>query len=333
MRFYKIPIFLPNKACPNKCIFCNQYSIASKEHIPEPDELPPIFEKHFNTFKSTERTVEIAYFGGNFTGIEEDSQKQYLDVAKEYLNNGQIDGIRISTRPDYINKDKLELLKSYGVTAIELGTQSLDDKVLKLCNRNHTAEDSVKAAKLIKDYGFELGMQMMTGLPGDTEEKSIKTAKQIIDLGAETTRIYPCLVIKDTELENLYKQGEYTPQTLESAIKLSATLVELFENANVKVLRVGLHPSEGFIKGEELVDGPFHPAFGELVRSVMWYNKFKNSKLPKSEGICIRVNPKSFNAAIGHCACNKNWLKKKYSRVIFKSDSSIDIKDFHADSC
>ncbi|MFW5793331.1 MAG: elongator complex protein 3 [Bacteroidota bacterium] len=333
MRFYKIPIFLPNKACPNRCVFCNQYTIASQESIPAPDELPEMFDKHFSTFKKGDNSIEVAFFGGNFTGIDNDFQKQYLEIAQDYLKNGQIHGIRISTRPDYIDREKLDFLKSMGVSAIELGTQSLDDNVLKTCQRNHTAQDSVNAANLINEYGFELGMQMMTGLPGDTEEKSVKTAQQIIDLGAKTTRIYPCLVVKETTLEDMYRKGEYLPQSLEDAIKLSAVLVEMFEKSDVKVLRIGLHPSEGFIKGEELIDGPFHPAFGELVKSVMWFNMFKNYDLPKSDGICINVNPKSFNVAIGHCACNKLWLKERYSKVIFKTDKSIGIKEFYVNTC
>jgi histone acetyltransferase (RNA polymerase elongator complex component) len=333
MRFYKIPVFLANEACPNKCIFCNQYAVASLDKIPLPHELPDLFNKHFATFKKTESNIEVAFFGGNFTGIDMDLQKKYLEVAVQYLDKGLINGIRISTRPDFIDEKKLMFLKSMGVSAIELGTQSMDDDVLKICKRNHTANDSVNAAKLISEFGFELGLQMMTGLPLDSEAKSIYTAKEIIRLGAVTTRIYPCLVVKGTELENMYHRGEYKPQTLDEAIKLTAKLLNLFEDANVNVLRVGLHPSEGFIRGEELIDGPFHPAFGELVRSVMWYNQFNTSNFPDCEGICITVNPKSLNAAIGHSACNKIWLKKRFSKVVFKTDTSIGIKEFYANPC
>ncbi|MBS4012356.1 MAG: radical SAM protein [Bacteroidetes bacterium] len=333
MRFYKIPVFLANEACPNKCVFCNQYAVASLDKIPLPNELPALFDKHFQTFKNVDSNIEVAFFGGNFTGISLELQKKYLEVAAKYLDMGKIHGIRISTRPDFIDSDKLMFLKSMGVSAIELGTQSMDENVLNVCRRNHTAQDSINAAKLIKDFGFELGMQMMTGLPKDTEEQSINTAKEIIRLGAETTRIYPCLVVKGTELENMYKRGEYKPQTLDEAIRLTAKLVDLFEDAKVNVLRVGLHPSEGFIRGEELVDGPFHPAFGELVRSVMWYNNFKNASLPDSQSICITVNPKSINAAIGHSGCNKIWLKKKFAHVVFKTDNSLGVKEFHVNPC
>ncbi len=333
MRFYKIPVFLANEACPNKCVFCNQYAVASLDKIPLPHELPALFEKHFQTFKKVDSNIEVAFFGGNFTGIDRELQKKYLEVAVKYLDMGKIHGIRISTRPDFIDHEKLMFIKSMGVSAIELGTQSMDENVLNVCRRNHTGLDSENAAKLIKDFGFELGMQMMTGLPGDTEEKSINTAKEIIRLGAQTTRIYPCLVVRGTELEMMYKRGEYKPQTLDEAIKLTAKLVGLFEDANVNVLRVGLHPSEGFIRGEELVDGPFHPAFGELVRSVMWFNNFKKADFPDSKSICITVNPKSINSAIGHSGCNKIWLKKKFSNVIFKTDNSVGIKEFYVDPC
>ncbi len=333
MRFYKIPVFLANEACPNMCIFCNQYAIASQEDIPRPEQLPGLFDKHFHTFKKPERIVEVAFFGGNFTGLNIEKQKKYLEVALKYLNEGLINGIRISTRPDYVDEERLTLLKEMGVSAIELGTQSMDETVLKICKRNHTPEDSIKAAELIKSYGIELGMQMMTGLPGDNDEKSIFTAKEIVRLGAKTTRIYPCLVVKGTELETIYNNGKYKPQSLDEAIKLSAKLVSIFEDNNVNVLRVGLHPSEGFIRGEELVTGPFHPAFGELVRSVMWYQRFKNSTFPDVEEICITVNPKCLNAAIGHSACNKNWLKKKFSKVVFKTDKNVSPKEFYAYPC
>ncbi|MBK8806698.1 MAG: radical SAM protein [Bacteroidales bacterium] len=189
-----IPIFIPEKACPHRCIFCNQANISGQKVAPKPSEVKAIIDTYLNTIPS-DRKKQVAFFGGSFTGIAIEEQKEYLEVVAPYIENRQIEGIRVSTRPDYIDITKLELLKSYHVKAIELGAQSFNQEVLHLSSRGHTVEDTINAAGLINEYGFELGLQMMLGLPGDTAESATFTAQEIVRLKAQTTRIYPALVI------------------------------------------------------------------------------------------------------------------------------------------
>lgn len=213
---------------------------------------------------------QIAFFGGTFTGLSEEQMRAYLSAAYPYVESGAVDGIRISTRPDCISEKILQLLKEYRVTHIELGVQSMFDDVLVAAGRGYTAATVANSARLIREYGFVLGLQMMSGLPLDTEQKSADTARKIIDLCAAETRIYPTLVIRGTPLEKLYNEGKYRPLSLESAIEQTAKLKMMFEDADVKVLKVGLH--SGAVE-PDIVSGPFHPAFGQLVDSKICLNK------------------------------------------------------------
>jgi histone acetyltransferase (RNA polymerase elongator complex component) len=228
MKHFTVPVFVPELACPNRCVFCNQNSISGCHRQPEPDEVVRIIEGRLKTIPVKGSVIEIGFFGGNFTGIEEDLQTLYLSIANMYLKQGRVQGLRVSTRPDYISTQSLDLLKKYNVTTIELGAQSLDEEVLKLAGRGHSVMDIERASEMILRYGFNLGLQMMTGLPGDTPEKSIATARRIIQLGASCTRIYPTLVIRDTELAQQWRNGTYSPQSLDEAVELSATLLEIF---------------------------------------------------------------------------------------------------------
>ena len=206
-----IPVFIPHLGCPNDCSFCNQKSISGKSKMPTKEEVTQIIESYLENVKEEKTYIEIAFFGGSFTGIEIEKQKEYLEIANEYIKDKKINGIRISTRPDYINKDILKMLKKYNVRTIELGVQSTNDYILKRCDRGHTFEDVKNASKLIRRYMFRLGHQMMVGLPESTKLDEIRTAKDLIKLKPKIVRIYPVLVIKDTELENEYNRGEYEP--------------------------------------------------------------------------------------------------------------------------
>ena len=228
---FNIPVFIPELACPFQCIYCNQQKISGRLKIPSPKEIDRIIIDHLNTISKNKSEIELAFFGGNFTGIPVNEQEEYLKLVQPYINSGQISGIRLSTRPDYINNKVLELLKKYNVKTIELGAQSLDDDVLKLSKRGHTAKDTERASEIILKAGFSLGLQMMIGLPGDTLGKSIFTAKKIIELGADNTRIYPALVIKDTKMEKMYAEGKYHPLSLEDAVRWSKELLLIFEKA------------------------------------------------------------------------------------------------------
>jgi histone acetyltransferase (RNA polymerase elongator complex component) len=329
MRHYNIPVFIPELACPFRCIYCNQYNISGVCRAPGPSEVVDIIEKHLATIPPEDSETELAFFGGSFTGLSVAQQNMYLDVAKPWIGIGRITGIRISTRPDYINPDILKNLKKKHVTSIELGAQSLNDNVLKRAGRGHTVEQVKEATGLLLDMGFETGLQMMTGLPGDSDQSAIETAQMICDLKVHTTRIYPTLVIEDTDLAQLYRQGLYIPQSLEDAADLSARLYLMFERGGIKVLRMGLHTTESFYDGGSLLAGPFHPAFGEIAMTRVWYHRLKNLIPEKGNHIKIEVHPSQLNALTGHHRKNRIWLEEKFSNVDFYSSSSLLKHEFH----
>ena len=323
-KHYTIPIFIPELACPFQCVFCNQQKITGIQLIPDDAKIINTIEAHLSSFKEKNRSVEIGFFGGSFTGVPFDQQKHYLEIVQPFIQSGEVATIRVSTRPDYIGEKELTLLKKYGVQSIELGAQSFDDEVLKQSFRGHTAQQTEAAAKLILKENFQLGLQMMIGLPGDSLQKALKTAKRIIELGAHSTRIYPAIVIKDTAMHQWYEQGKYKPLSLEEAVDWTKQILPLFEKAGVKVLRVGLHPSEGLLSGDELVAGPFHPSFKELVLTEIWGDLL--SPLLKSEqtdDILVQVPFAQLNVAIGHQAKNKKLLLEKFRKVKFVEDGGL----------
>ena len=323
-KHYTIPIFTPELACPFQCVFCNQEKISGHQSIPTESEIIQIIEDHLASFKVTEKVVEVGFFGGSFTGIPIDQQSMYLKIVEPYISSGEIQGIRLSTRPDYINDEILQMLKEHNVTTVELGAQSFNDEVLKQTRRGHTAKQIEEAAVAIKSFGFKLGLQMMVGLPGDTIERTIYTAHKIINTGADCTRIYPAVVVKDTLMHSWYDEGRYKPLSLEEAVDWTKQILPLFEEAGVNVIRVGLHPSEGLVIGEELIDGPFHPSFKELVLSAIWMDiltPILSKNLNKD--IEIVVPAKELNYAIGYKSVNKNMLLQKFSRVKFVPDKGV----------
>ncbi len=319
---YTIPIFIPEKACPFRCVYCNQYHIADLMKPMEPEAIISLVESYLETIPKHALT-RVAFFGGSFTGMSILEQKRYLQVVSPYLERGDISGIQLSTRPDYINSEILQLLKDYGVSIIELGAQSLDDEVLRAAGRGHIAAEVQQASSLILEKGFQLGLQMMIGLPGDTFEKSLDTAQKIIEWGAHYTRIYPALVIRDTELEEMYLQKKYTPLTLEEAVNWCRSLMALFTANNVTILRMGLHPSEGLLTGHNLVAGPFHVSFKELVQTAHWSSVFDQEIQSSGTQITVKINPKQLNSAVGYYGKNKKWLQQKYNKVIFQEDESL----------
>ena len=252
------------------------------------------------------QNTELAFFGGSFTAIDKNIYENYLKIGKKYIDGGLISGIRFSTRPDSIDRDVLDTCKKYGVTAIELGAQSMDDGVLSKNFRGHTAKDVENAAKLITKYGFETGLQMMTGLYFDTPEKSMMTARKIAALSPDTVRIYPTLVLKNTYLEELYLKGEYSPETVDEAATLSAKLIQLFEERGITVIRVGLHD----IDKENFVAGPWHPAFGEITKSRIMKQKTEEllKNLPQGE-YTVTVAPKDVSKFVGQKKENIKYFK------------------------
>lgn len=318
LKHYNIPIFIPELACPFQCAFCNQEKISGHNLIPDDAEIIETIETHLNSFKEKNRFVEVAYFGGSFTGIPFEQQEHFLGLVQPFIKNGSVQSIRLSTRPDYIDSKILTMLKKHNVGTIELGAQSLDDGVLQKSHRGHNAQQVEEASKLIHEFGFKLGLQMMIGLPGDSLEKSLATAKNIIELGADNTRIYPALVIKGTAMHQWFEKGKYTPLSLEEAVNWTKQILPIFEDAGVNIIRVGLHPSEGLLTGEELIAGPFHISFRELVLTEIWSDKLKPLlKTHQGKSLKITVPFGSLNHAIGYKAKNKKMLLEKFDRVDF----------------
>lgn len=319
--------------CPFQCIYCNQHSIAGVEKVPESGMVRQIIQRNLSTINHSETRVEVGFFGGTFTALPEELQIRYLSVVQPFLQSGSVKAIRISTRPDFISSDNLNMLQKYGVRTIELGAQSMDDEVLKLSGRGHNAEHTRKAAALIKMAGFRLGLQMMIGLPGDNLEKSLATAREFITLGAEEVRIYPVVVIRNTPLERLYRLGKYQPLTISNAIEISAQLILLFEEHHILITRMGLHPSEELLRGDALVAGPWHPCFRELVYTHLWAEKFKTLLLsPESNDIIkITVPSTELNYAVGYKQQNKNTLKNIYRKVVFVPSNNLAGRTFYVD--
>lgn len=266
-KHYIIPFFIPHEGCPYDCVFCNQKKITGNEQIVNPDSIMPTIDMYRKTFPRGDRTVEIAFFGGSFTGISVRLQEAYLGKAREALLAGKADRIRISTRPDYIDDVVLKRLEEYGVSTVELGVQSLDDDVLRMSCRGHGACDVVRATELIKDRGFSLGLQMMIGLPGDSREKDEGTAHGIAGLKPDFIRIYPTLVVRGTALERMYNDGRYRPLGLEEAAAITEGLVRIFIKADIDIIRIGLQPTDLINLENEVVAGPFHPSFRQIVDS------------------------------------------------------------------
>ncbi|MEE1279941.1 MAG: radical SAM protein [Oscillospiraceae bacterium] len=325
MRHANIAFFVPHVGCPNKCSFCNQNTISGKVEIPRAQDVKKVLSEAFERMSESElEKSEIAFFGGSFTAIERSYMIELLEAAATFVGKGKISGIRVSTRPDAIDDEVLLLLKKYGVTAIELGAQSMRDEVLCKNMRGHSAEDVVKASRLIKEYGFSLGLQMMTGLYGDDDTGAIETANRIIALEPHTVRIYPTVVLKGTYLGELFEMGKYTPPALVDTVSLCAQLLDMFEERNISVIRVGLH-DQPEIK-ENFLGGAYHPALGELIFGERLYKKACSLFLEKnvSEGsVTISVNPAIISQMIGQKKKNIERFKNDGYEVAVKGDKSL----------
>ena len=287
--YYIIPVFISHQGCPHQCVFCNQDRIAGKYEEVFASDVRKIIDEYLETINSNGATIEVSFFGGTFTAIDVNKQKELLEVAREYKEKGLIHKIRLSTRPDAILPYILGYLKEYKVDIIELGVQSLDDEVLRKAGRGHSVNDVIVASKLIKEAGFTLGHQIMPGLPGDSFEIDIETTKKSIEMKPDICRIYPSLVIKDTPMEDMYNRGEYIPYSLDEAVYISGEMLKLYNDAKIKVIRIGLQPTDTITTGKDIVDGPFHPAFRELVEGHLICETL-DKKCPKEKDIIIEIN-------------------------------------------
>ncbi len=327
-----IPIFISHRGCPHQCVFCNQKAITARSGNVSPDEARKTIEEWLSSLEKRELEKELSFFGGSFTAIPLDEQRAFLRLAKEYKDSGRIDKIRCSTRPDCINEEILDNLKSFGMDVIELGAQSFDPAVLEASQRGHSAEDIYAACRLIKSYGFSLGIQLMIGLPRDSYELSVSSAEKAAALAPDVARLYPTVVIRDTPLYEMMKKGEYRGFGEELMLKTVKEMYSILTKNGVKVIRIGLKSNE-LIKGED-----YHPAFGQLVKSSLALDdilaKLADKQLllkergseREAKRVIISAPPELINFAVGHKAYNKAFIESEYPwlKLGFKSDSASD---------
>lgn len=283
-----LPVFLPNRGCENRCVFCSQKAITGLEKPLSFDELDILVERYL----STTDKFEIAFYGGTFTALDEEEQLRYLQWAEKYVRSGVCTGIRLSTKPNEIDEKKIELLKEHGVNFVELGVQSFDDEVLRESGRNYTRDEAMKACQFLELHGMDFGIHLMVGLPFDSYQKDVLSALETVHSGAKTCRIHPTLVLRDSPLEFLYRSGKYTPLSLDEATKICSDMVAVLESHNVRLIRLGLYVPVELQKN--IVAGPFHPRFGELVRSNL------------VEKVCNFLNAE----AIFHTPREASWVRK-----------------------
>ncbi len=334
-RKVNIPIFIPHLGCPNMCVFCNQRTISGHSDF-DINTVKNEIDTALSTIDMSNTEVQIAFFGGSFTGIDYDLMCRLLEIANEYIKNGAVDSIRCSTRPDYIDEKILSTLKGYGVKVIELGIQSISDKVLLASKRGHTFETAENACRLIKEYGFELVGQMMIGLLEADIEDELQTAQFIIKAGADAARIYPTVVFNDTELRTMAEIGKYIPLSVDEAVERSAQVLDMFVNADIPVIRIGLCASENLSSEQTFFAGPNHSALGELVFSRLYFNriieKIKSLKKETNNKILyIEIPLGETSKAVGQHRKNKELLTAQYgfSKIICKETDrkkySVDI--------
>ncbi len=324
MAHKNISIFIPHEGCPNMCSFCNQKKISGAEKAPAAQEIYNICKNQFENMQDRSNT-EIAFFGGSFTAIERCYMISLLETVQPFICENGFDGIRISTRPDCIDREILDLLRKYNVKTIELGCQSLDDEVLEMNNRGHNSKSVFEAVKLIKEYGFELGLQMMTGLYGSSYEKDIKTAEIICTLAPDTVRVYPTVILKNTVLDELFQAGFYKTESMEYMIELCSEIMQMFNKYGIKIIKCGLHSSETV--EEDMTGGYYHPAFRELCESRIFRKVFEKNLIDEmidNKSVIVAVSKRNTSRFIGQKRANIQYFNDKGINISLKTD---DIND------
>lgn len=329
-----IPVFIPHEGCPNDCVFCNQKKITARTHAEENIDIHAIAASYLSTLNNPRpEVIEMAMFGGSFTGIPIEKQNEYLSIARDYKERGLIDKIHLSTRPDYINEEILDNLKKYDVDVIELGVQSFDDEVLRLSERGHDSSVVYRSCRLIKDYGFTLGIQLMVGLPGDTPEKALYSARETVKIGPDIARLYPTIVIEDTKLLDMYREGAYEPLSLDEAVERTKEMYKILSAAGINIIRVGLKSSDIINENGEIYGTTFHPAFRQLVESEIAKEEIdaalerllsrENASPPESA--LILANSRSVSNAAGLKKSNRRYFRKKYPglKLSIREDNSL----------
>lgn len=328
-RHINVPVFVPHLGCPNDCVFCNQKKITGCDRY-DFEQTREQIRSQLTTADPVNDDIQIAFFGGSFTGIERKSMISMLKVANEFIDAGLVSSIRISTRPDYIDNEILQILRNYNVTDIELGIQSMDDLVLRGSERGHSAYDSMKAAKMIIEMGFNFVGQMMVGLPYSDLDMELYTARSICKMNACAVRIYPTLVFSNTKLCQMYENGTYTPLSIEEAAFRCAMLLDVFDEFSIPVIRLGLCEADNLRTDGSIVAGPYHPAIGELSENKYYLHKIEdliglqNSDI-NDKSLTVYVSKGSLSKAIGQKKSNKLYLQSNYSftSIKFAEDSSL----------
>lgn len=313
-----IPVFVPHLGCPHACVFCDQRRISGSEKPATAEDVKNVIRKAAALPHSGTKR-QLAFYGGSFTAVPTPQQEELLAAAAEAIARGEIDAIRLSTRPDAIDGETLDRLRRFGVETIELGAQSMDDEVLRLSGRGHTAADVERAAEAVRAAGFRLILQMMTGLPGDSAEKDLETARRLIALRPDGVRIYPTVIVHETALFTLWREGRYREHTVEDAVAVCAKLLPLFEKAGIPVIRLGLNPTEE-LSGGEAAGGAYHPALGELVKSRILLEKAREVLAGAAPGsrITLGVRPEELSQLIGQKRGNLEKLRTEYSLASIK---------------
>ncbi|MDP2644337.1 MAG: radical SAM protein [Desulfobacterales bacterium] len=330
-RPFIIPVFLPQAGCPHRCVFCNQRAVTRENRpVPSPGQLRFIIHSFLQFPAAARKNIQVAFYGGNFLGLEKNKLEALLGEAAGFVRAGHVDSIRFSTRPDTITAGRLERLRDYPVSTIELGAQSMDDRVLNISGRCHTASDTVAAVHLLKKENYQVGLQMMVGLPGDDEATALRTGRQIADLSPDFVRIYPTVVLENSRLGQWYKQGRYVPIPLEKCVTMVKKLYLIFQGEKIPVIRMGLQSTGGDENQTAILAGPYHPAFGHMVHSEIFLDMAVSSLTAGSffqDTVVIKVHPRSISKMRGLKNRNIEILKDKFHirTLTVLSDPSMPI--------
>lgn len=322
MNHANIPIFVSHMGCPFQCVFCNQKTITGIDTQTE-QRVREDIERALSTIKQ-KHEVEIAFFGGSFTMIDPSQQKRYLQIATEYVEAHSLAGIRLSTRPDGIDWDVLDMLSDFPVRTVELGVQSMDEEVLRASGRGHGIIAVLRAVNLLKRYGFQVGLQMMLGLPQDSYDKAVYTAEKLVSMKPDFVRVYPTIVLKDTPLEAMYEQGIYLPWDLEEAVETASEVTAIFMRAEIPIIRMGLYSNEAQFEGN-IVAGPYHPAFRELVLSRMYRRMLEKNMILGESVLLLEAPSRDVSLIVGHKRENVNYFRERYgiAQVRVTADDSL----------
>ncbi len=318
-----IPVFIPHEGCPHCCVFCNQRRISGFADRPvAAKEVQAIIGTWLEREGTGSRQVQVAFYGGSFTGLPRERQRLLLAAVAPFIEQGRVQAIRLSTRPDYIDAAVVDFLRHHHVATVELGVQSLDNDVLTASGRGHTAADVEKAVAVLKRAGMELGIQLMLGLPGEDRRTLRQTVGRVIDMQPDFVRIYPVLVVKNSELAILYDQGKYQPLSLENAVVMAAWMKKSFDQSAIRVVRMGLQA--GLELEASLVAGPWHPAFGELVKSRLMLQRTRKllARVQSGQKVQLTINNRDQSVFRGMKSQNMTRLASLdlLDRFVLKTD-------------